>query len=466
MKRGFVFISVLAGMIFGLNANAQNRVMTFEEAVKIALKNSVLLNIQRNNLEYSQMQKMSSIAGVGPSVSVSAAAYQVNGNSFNQNAGKVINGIRDNVNGTISANLNLFSGFNRINSIRQFSNQLEAQSYFVNRTAQDVINTVSTQYLNVMLDVELLVIARKNFDAQSKQLQQITEQVNLGARSPVDQYNQDALTKAAELRFVQADVALGNDKSLLAQTLLLDAFDDFDVERPSWDVNEIGSQVLNAEQLADNAKQFRGDYLRAVKAESGQRFAMIAARGLMLPSLYAFGNLGSAYNYQHGVPKLLYDSSRQSYVNNTDYPRPFAEQFKTNNVYKSYGLQMNLTLFNGLQNRTAFVQQKVLYDNSQLNRKNLEYQIRNDIVRAVRNFDGAKKAFTVSVDQLKSAEIAFGFETERYNLGVTNFVDFTNANRVYVQAETDKAQAEYRLVFQKILLEYAAGTLKPENIQK
>jgi len=107
-----------------------------------------------------------------------------------------------------------------------------------------------------------------------------------------------------------------------------------------------------------------------------------------------------------------------------------------------------------------------LYDNSQLTRKNLEYQIRNDIVKAVRNFNGAKKAFTVSVDQLKSAEIAFGFETERYNLGVTNFVDFTNANRVFVQAQTDKAQAEYRLVFQKILLEYAAGTLKPENIQK
>ncbi len=466
MKRGLVVLGILGSLMFGLDANAQNKVLTFEEAVKISLRNSVLLNTQKNNLELSQMQKMSSIAGIGPSVSLSGAAYQVNGNSFNQNAGKVINGIRDNINGSISANLNLFSGFNRINSIRQFSNQLEAQSYFVNRTSQDVINTVSTQYLNVMLDVELMTIAGQNFDAQTKQLQQIKEQVTLGARSPVDEYNQDALTKAAELRFVQAEVNLGNDKSLLAQTLLMDAFDEFDVERPSWDVNEIGSQVLNAEQLADNAKQFRGDYLRAAKAESAQRFAMMASRGLMLPSLYAFGNYGSAYNYQHGIPTTVYDTAKRAMVNNPDYPRPFSEQFRTNNVYKSYGFQLNVTLFNGLQNRTALVQQKVLYDNSQLTRKNLEYQIRNDIVKAVRNFNGAKKAFTVSVDQLKSAEIAFGFETERYNLGVTNFVDFTNANRVFVQAQTDKAQAEYRLVFQKILLEYAAGTLKPENIQK
>lgn len=61
--------------------------------------------------------------------------------------------------------------------------------------------------------------------------------------------------------------------------------------------------------------------------------------------------------------------------------------------------------------------------------------------------------------------MAFSLEAERYNLGVTNFVDFINANRVFIQAQTDKAQAEYRLLFQKILVDYAAGTLKVEDIQ-
>jgi outer membrane protein len=69
----------------------------------------------------------------------------------------------------------------------------------------------------------------------------------------------------------------------------------------------------------------------------------------------------------------------------------------------------------------------------------------------------------ISTDQLKAAELAFQLETERYNLGVTSFVDYANANRVYVQAKTDKAQAEYRLVFQKVVLEYAVGTLKTES---
>jgi outer membrane protein len=206
----------------------------------------------------------------------------------------------------------------------------------------------------------------------------------------------------------------------------------------------------------------------------------------MMPSLYAFGTYGSAYNYQHDVPDSIpnYTTTQSivtdpsvssgysilnttgvSQVYNSEVPRPFSEQFRKNNTFKQYGVQLTIPLFNGFQNRAAYVQQKVLYDNSQLTRKNLEFQIRNDIVRAVRTYDGAKKAFAVTVDQLKAAELAFSYETERYNLGVTNFVDYTNANRVLVQAQTDKAQAEYRLVFQKILLEYAAGTLKPENIQ-
>jgi outer membrane protein len=34
---------------------------------------------------------------------------------------------------------------------------------------------------------------------------------------------------------------------------------------------------------------------------------------------------------------------------------------------------------------------------------------------------------------------------------------------VFVQAQTDKAQAEYRFLFQKVLLDYAVGTLKVED---
>jgi len=462
MRKFFLIALITAGTT--LVSWGQTKILTFEEAIQIALKNGVLYNQEKNNLELSQMQKLASFAGAGPNVSLNAQAFQVNGNSFNQQAGSVINGVRDQINGSLNANMNLFSGFSRINTIRQFSNQLEAQSYFTNRTAQDLINTVANQYLTVMLDVELLKIAKENFEAQDKQLQQITQQLELGSRSQVDEYNQEALTKAAELRVVQAEITLENDKVTLAQTILIDPSEDFDVEKPNWDINAIGNDQLSIQELVQRAKESRGDYQRAIRQEQAQRFGMQAARGQSLPSLAAFFNYGSAYNFQHGVPRQIVDPDTGQLVDNTSYPRPFTEQFRTNNVFKSYGLQLTIPLFNGMQNRAAIAQQKVLYENSELNRKNIEYQISSDVIRSVRNFEGAKKSLAVTSDQLKFADLAFRFETERYNLGITNLVDYINANRAFVQAQTDRAQAEYRLIFQKILIEYAIGTLKPENL--
>jgi outer membrane protein len=479
-----LMVCVSTKSIFAQTPTQTSKILTFEEAVKIAMKNSVLINQQKNNLELTQMQKLSSIASIGPSIQANGQVFQVNGNSFNSQTGQLINGVRDAVTGSVSANMNIFSGFSRINSIRQFNNQVDAQAYFVNRTTQDVISTVSTQYLQVMLDIELVRIAKENFDALDKQLQKVKEEVNLGARSQVEEYNQDALTKAAELRMVQAEINLNNDKTILTQTLLIDPFEQYDVERPNWDMNIIGYDTLKVEALTDIAKQYRGDYLWAVKNEASLKYGRAAARGAMLPSLYAFGSYGSAYNFQHDVPDsiryqttvVVADAAAPSgyalqnqlspgLVGNPEKPRPFSEQFRKNNVYKQYGLQLTIPIFNGLQSRASYVQQKTLYENSRLTTKNAEFQVKNDVLRAVRNMEGSKKAYAVSVEQLKAADLAFQLETERYDLGVTNFVDFTNANRTLMQAQTDKAQAEYRLVFQRILLEYALGTLKLEDIE-
>lgn len=482
MKKTILTLIAILFFLVGFSQTT-TRLLTFEEAVKTAMQNSVLLNQQRNNLEYNQVQRNASVASLGPSVQANGQVYQVNGNSFNTQTGQLINGVRDAITASLNANMTIFSGFYKINSIRQYSSQLEAQSYFVNRTAQDAINTVSTQYLQVMLDAELMRIAKENFEALDKQLQLVRESVKLGSRSPVDEYNQDALTKAGELRYVQAEIALNNDKSLLSQTLLIDPFEQYDVERPNWNMDSVNADQLNMDELVKRAKQFRGDYLRAEKNADAAKYGMRAAKGLMMPSIVAFANYGSAYNFQHGVPDSVHQyrsiivqdpsaasgysiqtQESSSFYTNPDKPRPFSEQFRMNNVYKSYGVQVSIPLFNGLQNKTTYAQQRALYKNNELTRKNLEYQITNDVVRAIRNFEGARKAYTVSLDQLRAAATAFEYETERYNLGITNFADYTNANRVYVQAQTDKAQAEFRFVFQKVILEYAVGTLKPENL--
>jgi outer membrane protein len=432
--------------------NAQRKILTFEEAVKIALRNSVLLNQQKNNLEFNQVQRTSNYAGLGPTLSFSGSAYQVDGNTFNQQQGKVINGKFDQVSASFNANWNLFNGFGQINRVKQSSSQLEAQAYYVNRSKQDVINSITSAYLQVLLDKELLKIANENWEVLKKQLDQVTEQVNVGAKSPVDQYNQDSQTRAAEIRVLQAEINLSNDKAALTLILLQDPLDELEVVKPDWDVNKSTADKMELQNLFELSLKNRGDYLRAVKNEDAAKYGKRASVAAMTPTLSAFGTLYSAYNNSHGDPTT----------------RPFSDQFESDNLRKIYGLQLNVPIFGGnqgFQNRAAYIQQKVAYENSTLTRKSLEVQVKTDVLRAYQNFQLYSRTFSASIEQFRAADMAYQLETERYNLGVTNFVDFSNANKVFVQAQTDKAQAEYRLLFQKVLVDYAVGTLKPEDFQ-
>lgn len=433
-----------------LQLNAQ-RLLTFEEAVKIGLKNGVVLNQEQNNLVNSQMQKTAAWAGFGPTLSATSTYNQINGNFFNQNEGKVVNGLFNQVSGSLNAGINVFNGFSQINRVKQFNYQLDAQAQFVNRSKQDIINTVAIQYLQVLLDAELLRIANENWEALKKQLDQTIEQVKVGARSPVDEYNQDSQTKAAEIRTLQAEIALVTDKTLLSQTLLLDPSEEFNLVKPDWDLNAMGLETSELTKDYETALKSRGDFLRAEKNELSSKFAMKSSKGNLMPSLFGFWNLNSAYNKLDGDVTAL----------------DFNSQLK-DNLRKSYGIQLSIPILGGnsiFQNRASYVQQKVSYLNSQILKKNTEIQVKTDVSRAHQNLKLIKRTYTVTLSQLEAAEKAFSFESERYNLGITNFVDFANANRVFVQAQTDKAQAEYRLLFQKIAIDYATGTLKTDNFE-
>jgi outer membrane protein len=450
MKKNLL-LAVCIGLVFAVQA--QDKVLTYQDAIKIGIRNSYLLNQQKNNLEFNQMQKLSSMAGLGPTLSANVNTYQVNGNTFNQNTGQVVNGLFDQVNGSLNANLNLFNGFSQVNRLKQSASQLDAQSFYLMRTSQDALNTISTQYLTVLLDVELLRIARENHSVQLKQLDQIKESVNVGSKSPVDEYNQLSQTKAAELRALQAEITLLNDKSKLSLTLLLDPNDKFEVARPHLSVNDLDTGDIALTALEEVALKNRGDYLRAVKTEEAAKYGKNSSRANMLPSLGAFGTLYSAYNHTHGDPNV----------------RPFETQFKSDNLRKVYGLQLTIPILGGNQNlqyRTGYVQQKVNYLNSQLERQNAEIQVKTDVFQAYQNFELYKKTYSVTQSQLEAAQEAYRLENERYNLGITNFVDYSNANKALVQAQTDHAQAEFRLLFQKILLDYAIGTLKVEDLEK
>jgi outer membrane protein len=214
---------LIIGLFFSVTAYAQESIkLSFREAVRIGLENNVDLNQQKNQLEYTEINKTSSMLQLGPSIQGNASAYRVDGNSFNQQAGEVINGQIDYINGSIDASIPIFNGLRQVNLYRQAKAQNEAQLYNVNRSSQDVIQIVANQFLTCLLDMQLIKIDEENVAAQQLQYDQIKVQVELGSKPESDLYNQLYQLKNAELLLVRSRNKLKNDKTTLATTIQID----------------------------------------------------------------------------------------------------------------------------------------------------------------------------------------------------------------------------------------------------
>jgi outer membrane protein len=447
MKRtiSIFILALIAGNTFAQQATAK---LTFKDAVKLGLENNLLLNQQKNQLVYTQVNKNSNLLQMAPSIQANGSAGRFEGNSFNQQRGEVVNGQTDFVNASLGASLPIFNGFNQINAYKQASNLNDAQLNFVTRTTQDVIRNVASQYLNCLLDQQLVIIDEQNLQSQKTQYEQIQTQVELGSRAEADLYNQEFQVRNAELLLVRSKNKLKNDKAILAQTLMIDPIVAFDLEQVNWNVEDISVDQATLDQLNDLALENRSDLTQAGFTEKAAQYGFYSTRGRYYPTLSAFGQLSSRYNYIYGAPDN----------------RAFNQQFKSDNRQTSYGLQLIVPIFNGFISRAQVAQQRVAYENSKLNTKSTEIKVKTDVLIAYQNFADAKSNYTSAEAQLKAGELAYKMEKERFDLGISSIVQLTQANQSFVKAQSDYASALFTLMFQKLLVNYATGTLQETDI--
>lgn len=425
--------------------------LSFKEAVKIGLQNNITLNQEENTLIATRTDKTSRWLQLGPIVSLNGNAGRNDGNSFNRQQGRVINGVLDFTNVSIDASMPLFNGLNVMHSARQSNSLYEAQLNRVNRSRQDVIRNVSGQYLTCLLDQQLVNINEKNLETQVKQYEQIRAQIEAGSRAEVDLFNQEYLVKNGELLVLRANNTLRNDKAALSQTLQLDPSISFELEEPAWQLTDLS--LLSVEELYTIASERRSDLEQAKQTEKSAQYGYYALKGNYFPSVYAFASYGSAYNYIHRSEDIPDPQNRT-----------FDQQFFTDNTQLTYGVTFRVPIYGAFQNRARVVRSKMVYENSKIQTSGLENTVKSEVLLAYQNLQDAQASFKVAESQAKAAELSYSLEKERYDLGITDIVSLTQASQAYTRAQGDYASAKYTLMFQNLLINYAVGTLKFEDI--
>jgi len=444
MVRNWCFIFL--GICIAYQGNAQDTLkLSFQEAVKIGLDNNVNLRQESNNLEVSLANRKEAKALYAPGIGAYMSASKLNGQQFDQVTGGVYRDNTDLASVNVGGTYVIFDGMNRLYTNKQTQSQLESQQHLVDRTEQDIIYTVGSQFLQVLMDKEILRISKINLEAQTTTLEQIRGFVEAGTRSLSDQLDQEATVSQIEVEVIRAENNLRLDKAIFTQTLLIEPGIEIDPIDPDWSSESILVQNYNLDSLYGQALTHRPDYKKAITDQEAASATINMARALHYPTLEFYGGVGSRFTSQ-------------------DVQTDFAKQIFESNYVFNYGLELNIPIYQRNTAKAQKVRAKMAFENSKLEEKDLRLMIFREVQTAYLNFSAAKKEYFAAEKQFNAAQEAYNIQKERYEVGVGTLVELSRSTWTLVDGAASRAQARYTLLFQKVILDYYTGLLAPEDI--
>ncbi len=440
----FLFLPVLGW--------TQERSMTIEEAIQIAVENNFQLKQAENNVMLSEQSIRSAYGDFLPNLNANFGGNRDVGRQFVEEtlAFEDITAYR--ITGGIGTNVTIFEGFQNINNLRRSRADHEQQKASTDRIRENIIFDTAMRYLALLLDKELLEIAKQTLETSLMQLEQVEAQVEVGARPVVDLYQQQSTVATHELQVVQAENAVNISRTRLIRILQIEPDPDLEFVVPDFDDSDLMPQNLNLEEMIQAALATRRDLHSQEYQIQSDRYSLDIARANRYPSISASASLSSSYSDQFTG---IIDPDTEEFGT-----IPFMDQFFDQRIGRGMGISVSIPIFNRFNTSTNIQQAQIQFRNSQLQLDDIKFGIREDISQAYNDYQSLIKELEATERTVQAAERAFETQQQRYEIGATTLIELNLATTDYVQALSDRQSVKFNFIFQEKLLDYYIGRLE------
>ena len=419
------------GTLFGVSAQRQYTLM---DCIDIALENNRNIKQQELNRQQREIAYSQARAELLPNLNASVGQNFVFGRSIG------LDNVYENTNSSqssfsLGANITLFDGLRMKHNIDARKADMFASEADLEKMRDDIIMSVSSAFLQALLNRELLQIAETQLETTQADLARRTELVKSGKMAQGELFEQEAQLAKEELNRVRA---VSNYKLALldlAQIMELDEFDDFDVVAPPADSLISESSLLTSKAVYESALQNR-PIIRSMqyRIESSEKEKLMA-KAQLYPSLSFGANIGTVYYNMSGR-----DNS------------PFNTQFR-NNMSNSLGFNLRIPIFNKFQVKNNIQSAELAIMNTRIEMDKTKLELRKQIEQAYYNALGAKSRWEAAQKSVEASNEAYRFAEEKHQSGRANTYELTLAKNNQTQALAEEAQAKYEYAFRLKILE-------------
>jgi outer membrane protein len=348
----------------------------------------------------------------------------------------------------VDANLVLFNGLQKFNSIKKDKIDYEASQYDADKMKDDISLMLTQAYLSILFNQELLRSAREQLEATKTQIDRTDKMVEAGTLARGSLLEIQAQGAREELSVINYENSLSLAYLDLLQILDLPGDTDFDIVVPELPA-ELTTGLDPVMQVYQNALVSQPVIQSAELGVESTYKSVALAKGMRSPALSIFGGWGTNYS----------NNQWKSYIpTDPDYKvvLPFNDQFK-NNQNQYLGLNLSIPIFNGYQVSSNISRARINATNSEFNLELTKNTLRKEIEQAYNDAMAAYRSYVATSQSLQSFEESFRYTEQKFNVGMANSVDYNIAKSQVTSAQSELIRAKFDFIFKTKILDFYQG---------
>jgi len=441
-----MFVLMLGNSVF-----SQSKKWTLEECVDYALKNNISIKQTELGIKSAVIDKKSAYGDFLPNLNGSASHSW----SIGSNTNPVTNA-RENLTTQysqvgLSSNVTIYNGLQKLNTYRREKLAIIASQYQLDKMKDDIALNVANAYLQILFSKEALKVQTEQLAFDEKQLGRTQELVNVGTIPKGDLLDAKATVAADKQRVTSSENDLFLSKLSLAQLLQLDDLQNFDVAEANYEPEQSETMLQKPEDIISKAKSDRIELkIAKTNLEIAEKNIKIAKSGYqpMLSAGYSFGTNASYSDRLIGVD----GSGNPVYAG----PLPVLDQF-SNNKGHNFGLNLQIPIFNGFATKNNVERSKIALERAKIAETQASQDLERNVYTAITNAKGALNSYESAMSALEARKEAFNYAKEKFAVGMMNAFEFSQAQTLYVNAQSEVLRTKYDYIFKVKVVEFYFG---------
>lgn len=436
-------IAIVAFGLFSSLSMAQQKAWTLEACIAYAEDNN--LSIAQFELDYENalIDNSDALGAMLPSFNTSMSSSGNTGLALDPTTNSLITSTIFSASGNVGSGLTLFDGLRNVHRLNRAKLSSLASEYRLNNLKDDIRLAVANSYLQVLSGKESAKVAQAQLAVSMKDLERTRALSVSGVVPKGDVLEIEATVAGQEQQLVAAQNSIIISRIALAQLLQITDYENFDISEEIFMLPNSSVLDNTPKEIFEKALTFRSDIKLSMTNVALANKDLQIAKGGLYPTIGAFFNYNTRF-------------SDQNFNRNTGELVAFKDQLWINDGV-SFGAQLSVPVFNGFTVKNNIKRSKISLKRTELQFIQDKLTLETNINQAYADVNGSVKSFEAAQKTLEARSLAFQYTKERFEVGLLDAFNFSQAQLRVDNAQANLISAKYNYIFRLKVLEFYFG---------